>query len=111
MLRINNETMPSVSGEPTKQPRVTITEWETPQNNLNVQKLGPLKFDWAFSFDKLERFEYEKVVQYIFAGTDLRVQYQVGGVMVLDQFCYIVMGPSSIQLNSLYSFSIVAKAI
>lgn len=111
MLKINNELMPDPAGTPTSQPRVTITEWETPQNDLNIQKLSPLKFDWTFTFDRLERQEYEKLAQFFFAGAELLVEYQVGDDTLIDGYHYITVDSIPMPHNRLYTFAITVKPI
>lgn len=111
MLKINNIQMPKIQGDPEKTVRQSNAEWLSLNNDLNVQKMSPVKFDWTLSWEKLTREEAALITQFLYAGTEFKVEYMVNNIMVIDGYYYIESTGSTLSNYQLDNISIQLKAL
>lgn len=111
MLKIDNVQITNYSGEPVQKIRLKTVENEAIQGDLNVTILGIEKRDFEFTFENIEKSEFEQILQYSNDGVEHYVEIYIGSSLIFANYAFIKCEDITHTNNTLYSFSILVREL
>lgn len=111
MLKIDNVQVVNFSGNPVERIRIKTVENEAIQGDLNVTILGIEKRDFSFSYNDIEKAEFEEILQFCNDGVEHFVELGIASSLIFSNYAFIKCTDITHTNNKLYSFNITVREL